>query len=307
MEVTTVSSSPASPTEGDDLCETDVTNVAIHIVTLLICLCGLLGNAAVLCLLSLKGGNAAIFALAFADFLFLLFTVPSSLLSLVEDVSCSHIMPQLYLSFLFQLSVFSYYWALFRLMYPSNVDYTDELFILCCHCEPPLRLRWLLYNVQYWSFFALFAVIPAVTNLCPSDQQEHCRAALISIYTVILLFFAAPMVTFHTVDFICAKWGSKEQQFKRRDIIFFLILLVVLLLSFCNILQLLGYTIVSSQIFFLLNCIHSSMKPFIYFLAGRCWRPCSLESLQRSLQRVFDEQKEEKAGPSNDALMDTVV
>ncbi|XP_066176433.1 mas-related G-protein coupled receptor member H-like [Sylvia atricapilla] len=315
MEVTTVSPSPASATEGDDLCEIDVTNVAIHSVTLFICLCGLLGNGAVLGLLRLKVRNSDIFDLAFADFLFLLFTVPSALLFLVEDVSCSPIVPLLYGSFLFQLSVVSYYWALFRLMFSTNIDYMLKLYrlykryklcLLFCQWDIPTRLWWLVDRVQFWALFTLFTVIPAVTNLCPSHQQEHCRTALISTYTLILLLFPAPMVISTTIDFIKAKWGSKKHQPERREVVVFLIVLLTLLLGICNFLQQLGYIVASSQFFFLINCIHSSIKPFIYFLAGGFPRPCSLGSLRSSLQRVFDEQKEETAH-SIDAPKDTGV
>ncbi|TRZ07196.1 hypothetical protein HGM15179_019908 [Zosterops borbonicus] len=146
----------------------------------------------------------------------------------------------------------------------------------------------------------------AVTNLCPSHQQEHCQAALISMYIIILLLFAAPILISSTTDFIKAKWGSKELKPKTRDIVIFLLVLFIVLLTLCNFLQQLRYTLVSSEVFFLLNCIHSSIKPFIYFLAGRCWRPCSLRSLRLSLQRAFDEQKE-KTAHSNDAPMDTVI
>ncbi|XP_063253360.1 mas-related G-protein coupled receptor member H-like [Prinia subflava] len=309
MEVTTVSPSPASATEGDDLCDIDVTDVAIHSVTLLISLCGLVGNGAVLCLLSLKDRNTGIFDLTFIDFLLLLFTVPSAFLFLVEDVSCSLIVPLLYQSFLFQLSVVSYYWALIQLMFTSNIVYTDKFCKFCCHCELPKRLLWLVFSVQYWAFFALFTFILAVTNLCPSHQQEHCRAALISMYVIILLVFAAPMVLSSTIDFIEAKWGSKKLKTERQNIVVFLIvvfILFLLFLSLFNFLQQLGYTIVSSQIFFLLNCIHSSIKPFIYFLAGGFRRPCTLKSLRLSLQRVFDEQ-EDNTSSCNDVLMDTGV
>ncbi|XP_063253714.1 mas-related G-protein coupled receptor member B4-like [Prinia subflava] len=309
MEVTTVSPSPASPTEGDNLCDIDVTDVAIHSVTLLISLCGLVGNGAVLSLLSLKMRNIGIFDLAFADFFFLLFTVPSALLFLVEDVSCSPIVPLLYLSFLFQLSEVSYYWVIFWLVRTGSVVHMLKLFIpcmLCCRCTPPMRLLFLMFSVQYWAFFTLFIVIPSVTNLCPSHQQEHCRAALISMHVLILLLFAAPLLISRTISFIKAKWCSKEQQPKRRDIIISLIVILIVLLSLCNLLQQLGYTLVSSQVVFLLNCIHSSIKPFIYFLAGRCWRPCSMKSLRLSLQRAFDEQ-EEKAACENDAQKDTGV
>ncbi|XP_066176450.1 mas-related G-protein coupled receptor member H-like [Sylvia atricapilla] len=303
MEVTTVSPSPASATEGDHLCEIDVTNVAIHSVTLLICLCGLLGNGAVLHFLSLKDHNADIFDLAFADFLFLLFTAPSTLLFLVEDVSCSPIVPLLYVSFLLQLSVVSYCWALFQL---TSFSIIVDMFKLCCGCNIPERLVWLVVSAQYWTFFALYIVIPAVTNLCPSHEQEHCQAALISMYALILLLFVAPVVISSTINFIKAKWGYKKQQPKRRDIVMFLIVLFILLISLYNFLHQLGYTLLSSQMLFLMNCIHSSIKPFIYFLAGGFPRPCSLGSLRSSLQRVFDEQKEE-AAHSSDAPKDTGI
>ncbi|KAM4899117.1 mas-related G-protein coupled receptor member X4-like isoform 2-T2 [Sylvia borin] len=304
MEVTTVSPSPASPTEGNDLCEIDVTSVAIHSVTLLISLCGLVGNGAVLRLLSWKCSNLDIYCLAVADLLFLLITVPSALLFLVENVFCSHIMPLPYLSFLFVLSVVSSYLALFLVMVRSNINYMSKFYNLCCHCDLPWWLLSLVFSVQCLASFIFFIFSPAVANLCPSHQQEHCQAALIPIYIIILLLIAAPTVISTTINFIKAKWGSMEQQPKRREIVVFIIVLFILLLSLCNFLQRLGYSIVSSEVFLLLNCIHSSIKPFIYFLAGGFRRPCSLGSLRSSLQRVFDEHYEETAH-SNDAPKDT--
>ncbi|XP_074399800.1 mas-related G-protein coupled receptor member H-like [Zonotrichia albicollis] len=306
MEVTTVSPSPASPTEGDYLCETDVTDVAIHSVTLLICLCGLAGNGAVIGLLRLKIRNSGIFDLAIADFLFLFFAVPSAFLFLVEDISCSPILPLLYLGFLFQLSVLSYYWGLFWLMPSSNVQSMYKLCKLCCHWKLPERLMWVVISVQSWAFFALFAVIPAVSFLCPSYEQEHCRVPLISMYTIILLLFVAPVVISGTIDFINAKRVSQQQQPKRRNIVIVIIVLLTLILSFWNFLQQLGYIAVSSQVALLLTCINSSIKPFIYFLVGRCRRPCSMGCLRLSLERVF-EQPKEKTDHSDDATRDTGV
>ena len=81
MEVSSVFPPSASPTEGDDPCEIDVTDVAIHSVTLLISLCGLARNGAVLWLL--RGTHpAGIFDLAVADFIFLLLVLPFTLLFL---------------------------------------------------------------------------------------------------------------------------------------------------------------------------------------------------------------------------------
>ncbi|RMB98065.1 hypothetical protein DUI87_25543 [Hirundo rustica rustica] len=305
MEVTTVSPSPASPTEWEDLCETDVTNVAIHSVTLLVCLCGLVGNGAVLlCLLRLKLRNTDFYYLAFADFLFLLFSVSSALLFLVEDVSCSPIMPLMYVGFLFLFSVVFCCWALFSLLLQSNIVYMAKLYKLCCRCVLPAEWLLLVYCAKALVFFALFTVIPTVTNPCPSQQEEPCQAALISVYTLILLLCAAPTVISSTINLIKAKRGSTRQQPKGRDIVNLLLVPFILLLSICNFLHRLGYTLVSSEVLFLLNCIQNSIKPFIYFLAGRCWSPCSMGSFQLSLQRVFDEQEGE-AAHSNNASMDT--
>ncbi|KAM7019697.1 LOW QUALITY PROTEIN: uncharacterized protein RBU47_003578 [Passerculus sandwichensis] len=299
MEVTTVSPSPASPTEGDDLCETDVTRVAIHSVTLLI-FCGLAGNGAVIGLLSLKTRNSGIFGFAVIDFLYLLFAVPSALLLLVEDVSCSPILPLTYLSVLFIISAISYYIGLLWLIVNSTMLYMCKICWLCCRRELPECPR----RADQWAFGLLIIVIFMVTSLCPL-LQEHCRVPLISMDTIVLLLFVAPVVISGTIDFIKAKWGSQQQQPKRHDIAF-LVALFILFLSLCNFLQQLGYMDVSSQVVFLLACIHSSIKPFIYFLVGRCWRPCSMGSLRLSLQRVFEEPRENTAH-HNDPAMDTVL
>ncbi|XP_059330675.1 mas-related G-protein coupled receptor member H-like [Ammospiza nelsoni] len=302
MEVTTVSPSPASPTEGDDLCETDVTSVAMHSVALLISLCGLAGNGAVIGLLKRKSRNTGIFVFTVIDFLYLLFAVLSALLLLVEDVSCSPILPLLYLNFLFATSAMSYYWGLFWLIFNSTMLYMRTICWLCCRRELPERPRPVLISVQESAFTLLYFVMLMVAFSC----TENCQANSISLYTIVLLLFVAPVVISGTIDFIKAKWGSQQQQPKRRDIVTVLVALFILFLSLWNFLQQLGYITVPSQAVFLLACIHSTIKPFIYFLVGRCWRPCSMGSLRLSLQRVFEEPRENTAH-SHDPAMDTGI
>ncbi|KAF2979366.1 hypothetical protein EK904_012533 [Melospiza melodia maxima] len=396
-------SPPANkPTEGQDLCETDVPSMATHSVTLLICLCGLAGNGAVLWLLGfriqrdtmkpitayildledfscssimppasirflfllfrmfysvglyrltasasrgagpcsahlgssatfprtshgwwsvpcsgpfpslpslpflrLKTRNSVIFSVTVADVLLLLLIFPSTLVFLVEDVSCTAILPLLYLDFLFGLSMLSCNWGLLWLWSRRGVFYMEKLCKLCCTRELPQRLLSVVASVEIGARFALSVVSTAVTFLRPSHQQERRRAALISMYTIILLLFVILPLISSPVLFIRAKCGSQQQQPKRHDIVTSILALFTLLLSLCSFLQQLGYIPVSSDVVLLLTCIHSSIKPFIY-LAGRCWMSCSVQSFHLSLHRVFEEPGENTAH-SDDPAMDTVL
>ncbi|XP_062350647.1 mas-related G-protein coupled receptor member H-like [Cinclus cinclus] len=305
MEVSTVSPSPASPTAGDDLCETDVTKVTIHSVTLFICLCGLVGNGAVLWLQRRKSIIGYIFTQAFDDFCFLLFMVPSTLLFLVEGMSCSIIMSPVYLSFLFQLSLFSYNMGLYRLMFFNTRRWRSIGYQLCGHL--PQHMLWLVMRALQWAFFyAVVALNPTVNSLCQKYEHKHCWGALISMYTLNFFLFAAPLAISSTILFTKARSGFQQQQHPERlDIVIFFTALFTLPVSICNFLQQLHYTAVSSQVVCLLICIHSSTKPFIYFLAGGCWRPCC-SLLRDCLQRTFHESKDRTAC-SNGAAMDTGV
>ncbi|XP_077035767.1 proto-oncogene Mas-like [Agelaius phoeniceus] len=305
MEVTTVSPSPASPTEGDDLCDIDVTHGAIDSVTLLICLCGLAGNGAVLCLLQRTPTTCYIINLAFANFSFLHFAVPSTLLYLLEELSCSTVVPLVFMRALFPLLLFSYNLGLYLLTAISIDRCTSILCPLWYRCHRPQRLSWVVCALL-WAFS--ITVIITMTALCLSREHDHCQVSLITMYAINLFVFAPAMVISSIILLIKVKYGSQQQQPKRLGIVIFLVVLFCLLfalpLSLFNFLQQLGYTVVPSQVAFLLACIHSSINPFIYFLAGRCWRPCSVRSLQLSLQRVF-EQPEENTAHSDDPAMDT--
>ncbi|XP_064281914.1 mas-related G-protein coupled receptor member H-like [Passer domesticus] len=297
--------------------------MAVHIVTLLIGLCGLAGNGAFLWLLHIDALTDFIFNQAITDFLFLIFMVPSALLFLVEEVSCSAIMPQMYLSLLFQLSLFSYNMGLYRLSFISIERCRSILCQFFCGCQLPERVLWVVMSALFWAFlFVVIAVNPMVTSQCQSLEQEQCQVALTSMYALNLFLFAAPMVISSTILFINFKPGSQQQPHRRLDIVIFLIVLLSLPLSLWSFLQQLGYTAVPSQVVFLLTCITSSIKPFIYFLVGSwkrpysmrsCWRHCSMQScrrhssvqsLRKAIHRVFEEPKENTAH-STEPTMDT--
>ncbi|XP_032919278.2 mas-related G-protein coupled receptor member H-like [Catharus ustulatus] len=309
MEVTTVSPSPASPTEGDDLCETDVTNVAIHSVALLICLCGLAGNGTVLWLLFSRHlyRNSTIryiLILTFFDFLFLLFLVPSSLLFLLEDVSCSAIMPLQYVWLVLRLPLVSCSLWLYLLTFINMKRCRSILCPLWHCCHRPQHLTWVVC-VRLWALSIIVFTFLAIL-LCPSHLPEHCWVPLISKYAFDLLLCTPLMLISSTIIFIKAKSSSHQQQLKRLDIVICLSVLFTLPFSLRNLLQVFSYIIFSSQFFFLLTCIHSSIKPFIYFLVGSSWRPCSVGCLWLSLQRIFEEPEENSAG-IDDPVVDAAL
>ncbi|XP_059704460.1 mas-related G-protein coupled receptor member A1-like [Haemorhous mexicanus] len=326
MEVSTMSRLFTSLPNGTSQCEVNISNMAIDFVMLLVSLCGLAGNGVALWLLHVNAITHFISKQAIIDFLFLIFMLPSTLLFLVEEVSCSAIMPLMYLSLLFQLSLFTYSIGLYRLMFISIQRCRSILCLLFCGCQLPEHLLWVLMTGLFWVLlFVFIAVNPTVTFLCQSHEQEQCQVALTSMYALNLFLFAAPMVISSTILFIHLKPGSQQQQqHKSLDIVIFLVALFSLPFSLWNLLQQLGYTVVSSQAVLLLACINSSIKPFICFLVGSwkrdcsmgsCWRQCSMEScrkhssmqsLRKAIHRVFEE-PEENTASGNDPSVDTGV
>ncbi|XP_057882040.1 mas-related G-protein coupled receptor member B4-like [Melospiza georgiana] len=311
MELTIVSPSPASPTEGDDLCETDVTTVATHSVTLLICLCGLAGNGAVLWhlgshFLCRNSTILYILVLTFLDFLLLLFVLPSTLLFLLENVSCSIIMPLQYVGLLFRLSAVSHSVWLCTLTFFSIKRCRSIHCPLWHCCHHPQQLLKVMHALLRAFFITFIIVIAIIFSPCIVLLSEHCWVFYISMHAFNLLLCAPFILISSKIVFTHFKHGSHQQQPKRLDIVMCLIVLFTLPLILCHFLQELGYTVVPSHVLFLLICIHRSINPIICFLVGRCWKPCSVGSLQLSLQRVFEE-PEENTAHSHDPTMDTGV
>ncbi|XP_064278698.1 mas-related G-protein coupled receptor member H-like [Passer domesticus] len=314
MEVTTVSPPANSPTDRHDLCETDASDVAIHSVTLLICLCGLPGNGAVIWVLgfciqrdTMKPITAYNLDPAIINFLFLIFMVPSALFFLLEDFSCSAIMSPAYIRFLFLLFRMFYSVGLYRLTAISIERCRSVLCPRGLFCHLPQDLSWVVVSAGLWALsITVIAAISAVTSLCESQEGKLCRGALISLYILNFLVFAPSVVISSTILFIHFKGSSQQQRSKKLDIIVFLAVLLTLPLSLWNFLQQLGYTAVFPRLLLLFACMHSSINPFIYISVTKCWRRCSMESLRECLQEVFEE-PEESTAPSNDATRDSVI
>uniref|UniRef100_A0A8C9N1P4 G-protein coupled receptors family 1 profile domain-containing protein n=1 Tax=Serinus canaria TaxID=9135 RepID=A0A8C9N1P4_SERCA len=267
---------------------TDVTSTATHSVTLLIGLCGLAGNGAVLRLLGsycLYRNSTILYILMLTllDFLFLLFLLPSTVFFLLENVSCSIIMPLGYVWLLFRVSLLSYSLWLYTLTFISIKRCRSihcSLWLCCQHPQQLLKENHALLGAF---FSTLVIVIGTITSLCMFQLSEHCWVSLISMYTFNSLLCAPFMLISSTILFTHFKPGSQQHQPKRLDIAICLIVLFTLPRSLWNLLQHLGYTTVPSQVAFLLTCTHSSINPFICFLVGRCCRPYSLLTSLTSL------------------------
>ncbi|XP_041266710.1 mas-related G-protein coupled receptor member H-like [Onychostruthus taczanowskii] len=293
MEVTTVSPSPASHTQGDNTCGIDICSSAS----------GLAGNGALLCLLSFCRNpiTVCIFHLAVTDLIFLLSVVTFILLHLLEKVSCYTIMLQEYLRLFFLLSLFSYTTGFYLL---TAITIKRCTFILCplwYPCHRPWHLSGFLI-VLLWALPFVTVVI-----LCLTLKPQ---VSLTSMNALNFLLFAPAMVISSTIFFIEVKPASQQQQHKRLSIFILLTVLFVLPftlpLSLWTLLQKFSYIIVSSPVVFLLACIHSIINPFICFSVGSCRRPCSMGSLRKALLRVFGD-TEGHTACSNDPTMDIVL
>ncbi|XP_033918557.1 mas-related G-protein coupled receptor member H-like [Melopsittacus undulatus] len=315
MEANATSPPPTSlipETDGDNPCRIDITDVAMDTVTLLICLCGLVGNGAVLWLLGFRIPKnpitTYILNLAVADFTFLLFMVTSVLLYMIENIFCFSFVSLTYQRLLLLLSLFSYNTSLYLLTAISIERCTS---ILCppwyCCCHRPQCLS-ALVCVLLWALS--IAVLAAVTSLCLFHEDHHCRMALISMYVLNFLIFAPLMVISSTIPFIKVQCGSLQHQPKQLYIVIFLSVLFFLIfgapLSIWSFLLQFGYMVVPSQAVFLLACINSSINPFIYFLVGSCRRRCSMVSLQVAFRRVFEE-PEDNIAFNRDTTMSTLA
>ncbi|KAM7019701.1 proto-oncogene Mas-like [Passerculus sandwichensis] len=240
-------------------------------------------------------------------FLFLIFMVPSTLLFLLEDFSCSSIMSPASIPFLFFLFPMFHSVGLYWLMAISIERGRSMLCPPGLFCHLTQGLSWGVVSAVLWALsITAIAAISAVNSLCQSQEHKLCRRALISLYILSFLVFAPSMVISSTIPFIHFKGSSQQQQSKSLDIIVFLAVLLTLPLSLWNFLQQLGYPTVSPGVVLLFACMPSSISPFIYISVTKCCRCCSMGSLRECLQKVFEE-PEGSTAPSDDAIMDRGV
>ncbi|XP_042738061.1 mas-related G-protein coupled receptor member H-like [Lagopus leucura] len=313
MEPSHATPSPALPTAaGENTCEMDVFDAAVDGATLLISLCGLVGNGAVFWLLScrIRRNPVTVYVLnlAMADFTFLLFMLTYTLLNLLKDLSCSTL-PILvkHLVSLLLLSLLAHNMGMYLLAAISIERCVSAFCSGRTHCHRPQHLSAVACALLW---VLSITVIAVVTSLCLSHQQEQCRLALIAMYILNFLLFAPSMVISNMILLIKVLCSTRQRQHRRLCIVIFLTVLFFLLfgvpLSVWNFMQHFSSDPLGHhQVVFLLACINSSINPFIYVLVGSGRRHCSLASLQIAFQRVFEELGDDGVG-SNNSMMRTL-
>ncbi|XP_015718675.1 proto-oncogene Mas-like [Coturnix japonica] len=313
MEANHATPSPALTTAaGENVCEVDVFDAAVDGATLLISLCGLVGNGAVLWLLGcrIRRNPVTVYVLnlAVADFTFLLFMLTYTLLYFLKDLSCFMLPISVrHLVSLLLLSLFAHNMGMYLLAAVSIERCASAFCSGRTQCHRPQHLSAVVCALLW---VLSITVITTVTSLCLSHQHEQCRLALIAMYVLNFLLFAPSMVISNIILLIKVLCSSMHRQHRRLYIVIFLTVLFFLLfgvpLSVWNFMQHFSFDPPGHhQVFFLLACINSSINPFIYVLVGIGKRHCSLASLQVAFQRVFEDLGDDGVG-SNNSMMHTL-
>uniref|UniRef100_A0A8C3UB44 G-protein coupled receptors family 1 profile domain-containing protein n=1 Tax=Catharus ustulatus TaxID=91951 RepID=A0A8C3UB44_CATUS len=289
-----------------------------------ISLCGLAGNGVVMWFLGFHTKQSPftvyILNLAVADFSLLLLFLLLILAFLVEAAFCTSLFPFIhhYSYFVFAVGLLCHLFDLSSLGLLAALSTERCLSVLCpiwYRCHRPRHLSGIVSGAL-WALAGVFVSSLYITYTYTEDSE----IVLAGVALTISMVFSLMMLISNLLLFLKLRCGSRRRQpgklfvaillnvllFFAFDNVIFIIVLFTLLLVLCNFLQQLGYIPVPTQVVFLLNCINSSIKPFIYFVAGRCWSPCSMESLRLSLHRVFEEEEENPAD-SDDANTDTLI
>uniref|UniRef100_A0A8C9FN87 G-protein coupled receptors family 1 profile domain-containing protein n=1 Tax=Pavo cristatus TaxID=9049 RepID=A0A8C9FN87_PAVCR len=286
------------------MCEMDVFDAAVDGATLLISLCGLVGNGAVLWLLGcrIRRNPVTVYVLnlAVADFTFLLFMLTYTLLNLLKDLSCSTL--------------------------PISVKHLVSLLL-------PLLFA---HNMGMY-LLAAISIEKCVSILCPlwyrCRRPQHLSAVVCALG--LLWVFSGSLVSFITFGAvavaICVTFSSMmlisnlslliklQRGFRRRhpeklyvavliNVIFFFVFAIPFSMeAFLNLAG--GLQFLPEGTSLLLAMLNSSINPVIYFLVGCCRQRCSLRSVTAALRRVFEEKvtSEEGSPESEDQVAETTA
>ncbi|XP_005028448.2 mas-related G-protein coupled receptor member A2B-like [Anas platyrhynchos] len=251
--------------------------------TLLICLCGLVGNGAVLWLLGShirrNPITVYVFSLAIADFTFLL-SIAIALVMFYGPLSFCHrlgsrdVMAMLNIIIIFVFTTSIYLLAAFGA--------STSLSALCQACWPRYR-SWHLPALVCALLWALSFLLTVTLYFSPVALVIFVLSYLLSVLILIL----SSLTLFAKV--LCCSW---QHPLRKLCVV---VLLVVISFLFFNagfpywlLLRLFDFSVLFFDTPLLFACVSSSINPIIYFLAGSCTKKFPV-SARLACQRAFED------------------
>ncbi|XP_065260539.1 mas-related G-protein coupled receptor member H-like [Emys orbicularis] len=299
-ELSTVSLPPTSGVEYNEtgclLC--DAPPGTIDVITLLICLFGLLGNWIVLWFLSfhIKRNPFTIYILnlAVSDTFFLLCSTAYFIVCVVEYSFCVNDV-FIYLLLLFQMpALLTYSTSLYLLTAISTERCLSVLYPIWHRCCRPRHLSAIVCALL-WALSMLFSCPVGV--FCIVLSGEHCVISLLPMCFLNVLIFTPIMVLSSLTLFIKVQHSSQQRQPGKLYAVILLTVLFFLLFTVPQSVQIFLFyhnILDSSEIFHMLTSASSSINPFIYFLVGSYGKRRFCGSIKVALQRVFEEKTDSR-------------
>ncbi|NXG14770.1 MRGRD protein, partial [Grallaria varia] len=254
-------------------------------VTLLLCLCGMAGNSAVLWLLGFRICRSPvttfILNLAAADFTFLLsitialgvFYVPESL---CHELGSRGVTTVLNITILFSFTASAHLLTAF-----SAVTALSVLPMSHCPCRHSQRFPELLCALLWVLSFLLTMAL----YFHPSALFAFVLSYLLSVLTLVCSGLTLLVV-------LCCSWKHPPRKLCA------VVLLAVVFFPFCTadfgywlLLRVFDFSVFVLNTSLPLACANSSVHPLIYFLAGSCAKKFTL-SVSVAFQRVFGDVSE---------------
>ncbi|XP_075358057.1 proto-oncogene Mas-like [Mycteria americana] len=251
--------------------------------TLLICLCGLLGNGAVLWFLGSRVRRNPItiyvLSLAVADFTFLLSIAIALVIFYGPETLCHRQGSQDVTTVLNITIVFTFTASIYLLTAFSAMMSLSVLSPSCCPCHCSQHLP-VLVCALLW---ALSFLLTMTLYCCPAALIVFVLSYLLS---VLILFFSGLMLL---VRVLCSSWQYPPRR------LCVVVLLAVFFFPFFTadfgywlLLRLFDFSVFVFHNSLPFACMNSSINPVIYFLAGSCAKKFTL-SVRVAFQRAFED------------------
>nr|XP_009667397.1 PREDICTED: proto-oncogene Mas-like [Struthio camelus australis] len=271
-----------------------IPEIIIDSITLLICLCGLFGNGAILWLLGFcikrNPFTAYFLNLAIADTFFLLCTSIFLIIYHVPMLSCFQ--PELLHVLLpfHSMVLLTYSTSLYLLTAISVERCLGVLWPFWCRCHRPKLLSAVICGLL-WALACMLSGL--VYFVCDLGHSKHCWMVLATLCFLNFCLFTPFMVLSNVILLIKLRYSSWQHHPGRLYTVIFLAVFFFLLFAiplsaqiFLNFFVYVKFVLESSL---LLASINSSINPVIYVLVGSYRKSRFRGSVKIALERVFED------------------